>query len=49
MIPPYVDLILRLGRYLGTLRSLIVQTEQLLEFVDEMNPINESLVDGLEL
>lgn len=49
MIPPYIDLVLRVGRLLGTIRSLIVQTEQLLDRIENMTGVAELVDDGLEL
>lgn len=49
MIPYYLDLVLRVGRLMGTIRSLIVQTEQLIDFVDLRNVSDVFEVDGQDL
>jgi hypothetical protein len=49
MIPPYIDIILRVGRLLGTVRSLVVQTEQLVGIVNNYTEIETVLADGLDL
>lgn len=49
MIPHYLDIILRVGRLLGTIRSLVIQVEQLAEVVGDY-AVSESIVaDGLDL
>lgn len=49
MIPQSIDLILRVGRLLGTVRSLVVQTEQLVDYIYNYTELETVLDDGLEL
>lgn len=49
MIPGYIDFILKVGRWLGTVRSLIIQTEELYNMVDNYTNVDSILVDGLDL
>jgi hypothetical protein len=49
MIPTSIDLFLRVCRLLGTVRSLVVQTEQIIDIVSDTAYFNDSVVDGLEL
>lgn len=49
MIPPTLDFILRVGRLLGTVRSLIKQTEDLLTIIENNTLVDIDLVDGLDL
>lgn len=49
MIPRYLDVILRLGRLLGTIRSLVLQTEELVIIIDNSSGIEEVVANGLDL
>lgn len=49
MIHPTIDLVLRIGRLLGTVRSLIIQTEQLLDTIENYTSIDDVLVGGIDL
>jgi len=44
----YIDLVLRVGRLLGTIRSLIVQTNDLIDYVSLMENATEDLDAGHE-
>jgi len=44
----YVDLVLRIGRLLGTIRSLIVQTVDLIDYVGLNDNITIDLDSGHE-
>lgn len=49
MIPAYLDFIMKVGRWLGTARSLIIQTEELFAIIDNYTSVEDVLVDGLDL
>jgi len=44
----YIDLILRVGRLLGTFRSLVVQSKDLLDYLGYNESIASLLDDGHE-
>lgn len=45
----YLDLICKFGRWLATARSLAIQTEQLLEYLNNSVVDEVVMVEGLEL
>lgn len=49
MIPAYLDFIMKVGRWLGTVRSLIIQTEEIVTMIDNYTNVDSILVDGLDL
>jgi hypothetical protein len=44
----YVDLVLRVGRLLGTFRALIIQTNDLLDYMNLTDALVEDLGTGHE-
>lgn len=48
-MPYYLDLVLRVGRLLGTLRALINQSEDLIDFIKVSDDIVHELDTGQEL
>jgi hypothetical protein len=49
MLPFYIDLLFRVGRLMGTVRSVIVQTEDLLATFENTTGLDEVLDAGLDL
>jgi hypothetical protein len=49
MIPLPLDIVFRFGRLLGTVRSLVIQTEQLIDVLGNLTSLDVELVDGLDL